>query len=111
MLWSSWVDDLLSWGNKKDVLKGREALKQHFDLNEVGELKEYVGCKVEYNKVNGQMKLTQPVLVQSFADKFKLPTKEFTIPMAPGQVLVGKEAPIGVNEATHTRTTRKALAS
>lgn len=68
--------------------------KQHFNLDKVGELKEYVGCKVEYIKIKGQMKLTQPVLIQSFADKFGLPTKEFTTPMAPGQVLVGKGAPI-----------------
>ena len=108
MLWSSWVDDLLSCGNKSDVLKGREALKQHFDLDEVGELQEYVGCKVEYNKVNGTMKLTQPVLVQSFADEFELPTKEFTTPMAPGQVLMGKGAPIGVDEQTH-KTYRKGV--
>ena len=101
MLWSSWVEDLLSCGNKKDVLKGRETLKQHFDLDEVGELKEYVCCKVGYNWVNSWMRLTQPVLVQSFKDEFKLPVKEYTTPMAPGQVLTGKGAPVGVNKETH----------
>ena len=101
MLWSSWVDDLLSCGNKDNVLKGRETLKQHFDLDKVRELKEYVGCKVEYDKVNGQMKLTQPVLVQSFADEFDLPTRTFTTLMSPEQVLVGKGAPIRVSEAMH----------
>ena len=53
MVWSSWVDDLLSGGDKVDVMKGRMTLKQYFDLDEVGELQEYVGCKVEYNKEEG----------------------------------------------------------
>ena len=101
LLWSSWVDNLLLCGNKKDVLKGREALKQHFDLDKIGKLKEYVGCKVKYNREQGTMQLTQPVLVQSFVDEFKLPTKAFTTPMAPGQVLVGKGALVGVNKKTH----------
>ena len=101
MLWSSWVDDLLLCGNKKDVLEGQEALKQHFNLDKVGELQEYVGCKVEYDKVNGTMKLTQSVLLQSFEDEFELPIRTFTTPMAPGQVLVGKGAPVGVSETVH----------
>ena len=50
MLWSSWVDDLLSCGNTHDVISGKETLKQCFHLDEVGELNEYVGCKVEHNK-------------------------------------------------------------
>ncbi|MEM9078893.1 MAG: hypothetical protein AAGC43_17765, partial [Bacteroidota bacterium] len=48
-LWASWVDDLLSCGNEKDVKDGRQAIKQYFDLDEIGELKEYVGCKIEFN--------------------------------------------------------------
>jgi hypothetical protein len=41
-IWASWVDDLMSGGPKNDVLQGREALKQYFDLDEVGELQEYI---------------------------------------------------------------------
>ena len=29
MIWSSWVDDLMFCGFKPDVLKGRDAIKQH----------------------------------------------------------------------------------
>ena len=49
MIWSSWVDDLISCGDKGKVIQGREKLKQHFDLDEIGELQEYVDCKIEYN--------------------------------------------------------------
>jgi hypothetical protein len=71
-IWASWVDDLLSCGHESDVKEGREAIKKYFDLDEIGELNEYVGCKVEYNRKEGWMKLTQPVLIQSFEDEFDL---------------------------------------
>ena len=87
VIWSSWVDDLLSAGKEEEVKKGRNILKQHFDLDEVGELKEYVGCKVEYNKEKGWIKLTQPVLLQSFQDEFKLPINTYRTPAEPGSVL------------------------
>ena len=99
MLWSSWVDDLLSCGNKQDVENSREAIKEHFDLDEVGELKEYVGCKIEYNKQEKWMKLTQPVLIQSFEDEFDLPDQIFNTPAAPNSTLV--EGEVVMNETDH----------
>ena len=92
MLWSSWVDDLLSCGDKKEVTKGREALKQHFDLDEIGELKEYVGCKILHNREKRYMVLTQLVLIQSFSDEFELPKEKFNTPAAPGSVLMGDDS-------------------
>ena len=44
-----------------------------FECDEVEELQEYVGCKVEYNKNEKWLKLTQLVLLQSYSDKFDLP--------------------------------------
>ena len=38
----------MSCGNKEDVVEGRQAIKKYFDLDEIGELNEYVGCKIEY---------------------------------------------------------------
>ena len=46
---------------------------KRFECDEVRELKEYVGCKVDYNRKEGWIKLTQPVLMQSYTDEFKLP--------------------------------------
>ena len=100
MIWSSWVNDLLSCGNKEDTLTGRATLKQYFDLDEVGEPQEYVGCKVEHNKEKGWMKLTQPVLLQSFEDKFKLPNQSFKTPAEPGTMFVKGE--VKVDEQSHT---------
>ena len=91
-LWTSWVDDLLSIGKEKDVIEGREKLKKYFSLDEVGEVSEYVGCKVEYNKEEGYMKLTQPVLIQSFRGEFELPEIEYKTPAAPNESLV--EGPV-----------------
>ena len=82
-IWSSWVDDILSAGDKKDVGQGREALKDHFELNEVGDLQEYVRCKVDYDREKGTMVLTQPVLIQSFEDKFNLEEYGNRIPNTP----------------------------
>jgi hypothetical protein len=87
-LWASWVDDILSCGNGKDVDQGRKELRKHFTLDEQGEMKEYVGCKIELNREEGWMKLTQPVLLQSFDDEFDLSGVRVTgTPAPPGSVL------------------------
>jgi len=107
-IWASWVDDLLSCGHDHDVKEGRKAIKQYFDLDEIGELKEYVGCKVEYNREDGWMKLTQPVLLQSFEDEFKLDTVvgACATPAAPNSMLVDGEPKL--NEEEHS-TYRKGV--
>jgi hypothetical protein len=81
----SWVDDLLICGQKEAVLKTKEDLKKHFEIDDVGELKEYVGCKVERDK--DSIKLTQPVLLQSFVDEFDLQPTEAQTPAPAGEVL------------------------
>jgi hypothetical protein len=50
-------------------------------------MKEYIGCRVD--RVDGNMKLTQPVLLQSLEDEFDQPpgTKTPTMPATPGEVL------------------------
>ena len=67
-------------------------------LDEVGELSEYVGCKIDYDREKGIMKLTQPVLIQSFVDEFELPERKFGTPAAPGSVLVEGHV---INEEAH----------
>ena len=88
-LWTSRVDDLLSCGDVADVKQGKEKLKGHFEIDEVGELSEYVGCKIDYNKAEGWMRLTQPVLVQSLSDEFEIPKgKAPSIPAVAGSTLM-----------------------
>ena len=42
---------------------------QRFDCTEQGEVKEYVGCKIEHDK-KGSIRFTQPVMIQSFEKEF-----------------------------------------
>lgn len=60
-----------------------------FDCDDVGELKEYVGSKVTRDLEGRWIRLTQPVLMQSFQDEFDLPTDgaEPSTPAATGEVL------------------------
>ena len=58
-----------------------------FDCDDVGELKEYVGCKLEWNTERRAIKFTQPVLIQSFEDEFNLPNGKFKTPAELGKVL------------------------
>jgi Reverse transcriptase (RNA-dependent DNA polymerase) len=67
----SWVDDLLIAGKAAAIAETKEALLTHFECDNVGVMTEYVGCKVECNN-NDSIKLTQPVLLQSFVDEFDL---------------------------------------
>jgi hypothetical protein len=73
LVYLSWVDDILIAGKKDNVLRAKTALTKHFTLDEQGEMLEYVGCRVEHDRKNHWMKLTQPVMIQSFKDEFDLP--------------------------------------
>ena len=86
-VWLSWVDDCCILGKAKAVFENKEKLKQLFDCDDVGELKEYVGCKVEWNTEKRSIKFTQPVLLQSYEDEFELPKGTFKTPAEPGKVL------------------------
>jgi hypothetical protein len=54
-------------GPKNQVMKTREGILERFECDDVGEMKEYVGCKIE--RGDGYLKVTQPVL----KDEFELP--------------------------------------
>jgi hypothetical protein len=42
------------------------------ECDDGGEVDEFVGCKIDHNKELHKLKLTQPVLLQSFADEFQM---------------------------------------
>jgi hypothetical protein len=89
IIWLTWVDDCLIAGEKWQVIIEKDRMKNLFDCDDIGEMTEYVGCKVEYNKLERYMRLTQPVMIQSFQDEFDLPT-DGPAPYTPaetGQVL------------------------
>jgi len=53
-------------GNEDGVKATNEQMKQWFDCVDMGELTEYVGCRIHRNK--NSIKYAQPVLLQSFED-------------------------------------------
>jgi hypothetical protein len=85
IIWLSWIDDCLIAGNHDGVELAKEQMKQRFDCDDVGELKEYVGCKIERSEK--AIRFTQPVLLQSFEDEFQCKEGKVTIPAEAGSVL------------------------
>ena len=86
VLWVTWVDDCLVCGKKEVVLAAKKQLMDRFNCNEIGELMEYIGCKVD--RGDDWMKLIHPVLLQSFEVEFDLPNvKTLNTLVAPGKVL------------------------
>jgi hypothetical protein len=53
------------------VIEAKKQMMKIFDWDKIGELKEYVGCKVEYKPDEGLVRMTQPVLLQSFKVEFE----------------------------------------
>jgi hypothetical protein len=47
-IWISWVDDLLTIG-KPNVIDKMDMMKE-FDCDDVGELEEFIGCKIVIDK-------------------------------------------------------------
>jgi hypothetical protein len=87
-IWASWVDDCLHIGaSKESVLKSKDILTNELECDDNGEMKKYVGVKMDYDKENQMLKMTQPVLLQSFKDEFELPTENFNTPASPGSTL------------------------
>ena len=90
IVWLSWVDDCVCFGQSQDVKTATDEMKSLFECDDVGEFEEYVGCQVI--RENNKLKLTQPVLIQSFADEFEIEEKiSAETPGAPGAVLTPVE--------------------
>ena len=87
LIWLSWIDDCLCIGPKVQVEKSINEMKKLFDCEDVGEMVEYVGCKVERNYETRSLKLTQPVLLQSFEDEFNMPNRVYDTPAEPKKQL------------------------
>jgi hypothetical protein len=111
LLCLSLVDDILLAGTKEAVSKAKNDLNKHFALDEQGKLRKYVGCKIERSMNERWMKLTQPVMIQSFMEEFDLPDVTPFLPATPGEVLTTEDGdPVGIKEAAiHRKGTGKVL--
>jgi hypothetical protein len=70
VIWISWVDDCLIMGHKSEVSKYHAVMNSYFDCDNIGDLKEYVGCKIDKQERGNCLLITQPVIVRSFIDEF-----------------------------------------
>lgn len=97
----SWINDMLIISKETVALQTKKEFMTRFDCDDCGEIKEYVGCKVEWN--GSELKFTQLVLLQSFVNEFQLPTKAFGMPAAGGTML---KKPVDVNVLTGVELTK-----
>jgi hypothetical protein len=83
LLWFSWVDDCIVNGSEAEILKAKSETMSQVDCEDGGELKEFVGCKIDHDRSQRALKFTQPVLLQSFTDEFLI-AQEKDAPTTPG---------------------------
>jgi Reverse transcriptase (RNA-dependent DNA polymerase) len=88
-VWLTWIDDCIIMGSSHVVDRERIKMMTLFECDDVGPMEEYVGNKIEISEQ--QMKLTQPVLLQSFADEFGVKASGENLPAKPGQILMKGE--------------------
>jgi hypothetical protein len=80
-----WVYDFAIFGLDELVPGLKQELMSLFDCKDVGEMHEYVGCKVERNREEGWIRLTQPVKIQKFVDEYGIDIKSNRIPSTPAE--------------------------
>jgi hypothetical protein len=73
-------------GSKKAIEETKKNIMERFDCKDCGDIEEYLGCKIV--RVKNLLKFTQPVLLQSYNDKFELPKKSYRMPALAGLVLL-----------------------
>eukprot|EP00957_Ditylum_brightwellii_P123347 9405115-Ditylum_brightwellii.AAC.1 len=104
VMWMTWVDDCLVAYPDSLVKVDKEKMMNLFECKELGEVDEYVGCKIDYDRKDRSMSITQPIILQSYKDKFNLDGhgKVPKTPIEPGSVLrKGEGEPL--NTAGHKK--------
>lgn len=101
VLWLSWINVCLVIGQAAAVQKAKKLLMtDHFDCDIIGNMTEYIGYKLKYNHMEGWIKFTQPILLQSYTNEFNLPDDvEMNILADAGQLLIPCKPINGVPEA------------
>jgi Reverse transcriptase (RNA-dependent DNA polymerase) len=90
-LYYKWIGDKL-FADLSVIEEKKKVLTKTFEIDDVGPMKEYVGCKIEHDQASARIKFTQPILIQSFGDEFTLPPKKTGgTPAAPGTILQAYE--------------------
>ena len=74
-------------GDSESVADLKNNLNNLFDCSDKGEMTNYIGCKIDCDRNDRSLKMTQLVLIQSFINKFKLPNKTPNILMLTGHII------------------------
>ena len=67
-------DGIFASISKEEIDKAIREMKRHFNLEDQGDIKDYLGINVE-QMANGDLKLTQPHLIKQIVDELKLPLR------------------------------------
>jgi hypothetical protein len=86
-LW--WVDDCIFFGSISDIIREKNRMMEYFECEDVGFVKEYVGCKVEMDEKEKSVKFTQPILVKCLVDEFGSGFKHVSTPASASRCLQG----------------------
>ena len=78
-------------GNKEGILHYKNLLTEKIDCDDIGRLTDYTGNKIDIDRKNRSMCVTQLVLLCSFEDEFDVEVPENcpTTPAVSGSVLHG----------------------
>lgn len=58
--------------NKGKIQCVKKLLTDTFEMNDLGEVKEYLGINIEYDYLKNEMRLSQKKYIESLANKYKL---------------------------------------
>jgi hypothetical protein len=98
----SWIDNNLIFGSKRVVEKAKKGLMERFDCKDCcGDLEEYVGCKIA--RTENSLMFTQPQLLKSYSNEFKLPTRCHKTPAQAGSALVAGKKDEALSLAMQTK--------
>ena len=86
-IWVLWVYDNFGAGECEVVECKVKKLKTVFELDDLGKLKEYFGCKVDVDHEKCTAKFTQPAMIQSFKYEFGARKVRHVTPAEPGTML------------------------
>ena len=64
-MWISFIDDMLVVCNEKYMDDVKQKFTNTVDCDDMGAMVEYIGTKIDIDKTQCELKITQPVLVQS----------------------------------------------
>ena len=89
-------------GSVKAVANTKKMLMDRFECEDCGELDDYVGCKIV--RINDSaLKITQPVIVQSYSDEFDLPNHTCPTPATMVNMLTKADKSMVVSPKEQTK--------